>query len=141
LFYATRHEKGIEVFRDCQAEALREQSRTRAATKVKHKEAKSGQVEIFQSLHDMGPDELTAFQESERRAAEQTMLRLAPEAPDSIRYGRLWPQVLVQNIVRRTDVNQIAARLRRDGRLLVPDWEKGKHIPQPHYRIQRAKSK
>jgi three-Cys-motif partner protein len=141
LFYATRHEKGIEVFRDCQAEALREQSRTRAATKVKHKEAKSGQVEIFQSLHDMGPDELTAFQESERRAAEQTMLRLAPEAPDSIRYGRLWPQVLVQNIVRRTDVVQIAARLRRDGRLLVPDWEKGKHIPQPHYRIQRAKSK
>jgi hypothetical protein len=36
LFYATRHPRGIEVFRDCQAEALKEQSKTRAATKVRH---------------------------------------------------------------------------------------------------------
>ena len=48
LFYATRHEKGIEVFRDCQSEALKEQSKTRAATKVKHKTEKTGQGEIFE---------------------------------------------------------------------------------------------
>ena len=139
LFYATRHEKGIEVFRDCQAEALKEQSKTRAAAKVKHKEAKSGQAEVFQSLHDMGPDDLTAVQEAERQTAEQTLLKLAPEAPDSIRYNSLWPQVLARHIVRRTDVNQIAARLRREGKLLIPEWEKGKQVPQPHYRIQRVK--
>jgi three-Cys-motif partner protein len=139
LFYATRHEKGIEVFRDCQAEALKEQSKTRAATKVKHKESATGQAEIFQSLHDMGPDDLTTFQVSERNAAAQTLLKLAPEPPDSIRYDKLWPQVLARHVVRRTDVNQMAARLRRDEKLLIPDWEKGKQVPQPHYRIQRAK--
>jgi three-Cys-motif partner protein len=109
LFYATRHEKGIEVFRDCQAEALKEQSKTRAATKVKHAEAKTGQAEIFQSLHDMGPDDLTAFQEGERRAAEATLLNLTPQQPASIRYDNLWPQVLARHVVRRTHVNAIAA--------------------------------
>jgi three-Cys-motif partner protein len=139
LFYATRNPKGIEVFRDCQAKALEEQSRTRAATKVKHAQAKTGQVEIFQSLHDMGPDDLTAYQESERRAAEQTLLALTPLEPASITYDKLWPLVLVRHVVRRTDVNQIAGRLRREGKLLIPDWEKGKQVPQPTYNIQRPK--
>jgi hypothetical protein len=106
---------------------------------VKHAEAKTGQVEIFQSLHDMGPDDLTAYQESERRAAEQTLLSLTPLEPASITYDKLWPLILVRHVVRRTDVNQIAGRLRREGKLLIPDWEKGKQIPQPTYRIQRPK--
>jgi three-Cys-motif partner protein len=139
LFYATRHEKGIEVFRDCQAEALKEQSRTRAATKVKHAEAKSGQAEIFESLHEMGPDDLTKFLDSERSAAQQTLLNLTPEVPGAIRYDKLWPRVLVRHVVRLTDVNQIAAQLRREEELLIPDWEKGKRVPHPHYRIQRPK--
>ena len=139
LFYATRHEKGIEVFRDCQAEALKEQSKTRAATKVKHAEAKTGQAEIFQSLHDMGPDDLTAFQQAERTAAEQTLLKLTPEEPKAIRYEKLWPLVLARHVVRRTDVNAIAAQLRKDGLLLFPDWEKGKRVPQPDYRAQRPR--
>src|SRR5439155_27347316 len=61
LCYASRHERGIEVFRDCQVKALTEQSTTRAATKVRHAAANSGQGELFESLHDMGPDALKAF--------------------------------------------------------------------------------
>jgi len=140
LFYATRHEKGIEVFRDCQADALKEQSRTRAAAKVRHAEANTGQAEIFESLHDMAPDDLTAFQEAERRAACETLLKLTPKEPDAVRYEKLWPLVLARHVVRRTDVNHIAGRLHREGKLLIPDWEKRKQIPQPKYRVQRAKN-
>lgn len=140
LFYATRHEKGIEVFRDCQAEALKEQSKTRAASKVRHAEAQSGQGEIFESLHDMGPDDLASFHAAELHAAETTLLKLTPEEPDSIRYEKLWPLVLTHNIVRKTDVNQIAGRLYREGKLLIPDWESRKQVPQPGYRIQRPKA-
>ena len=139
LFYATRHEKGIEVFRDCQADALKEQSKTRAATKMKAAEAKTGQAEIFQSLHDMGPDDLTTFQSNERTAAEQTLLDLTPVEPDNVEYEKLWPQVLARHVVRKPDVNQIAARLRGEGKLLMPDWEKGKRVPQPYYRVQRKR--
>jgi recombinational DNA repair ATPase RecF len=135
--YATRHETGIEVFRDCQIKALMEQSKTRAATKVRHAEASSGQREIFQSLHDMGPDELTTFLETERREAEGTLLQLVPTVPASIQYDKLWPQVLARHVIRLPDVNKMAARLRDAGTLLFPGWEKGKRVPQPRYKTQR----
>jgi three-Cys-motif partner protein len=137
LFYATRHPKGIEVFRDCQVKALTEQSKTRAATKVRHAEASSGQKEIFESLHDMGPDELTSFLEAERGKAEKTLLQFTPKAPGTIPYEKLWPQVLARHVVRLPDLNKIAARLRDSGMLLFPDWEKGKRVPQAQYRTQR----
>jgi hypothetical protein len=120
LFYATRHPSGIEVFRDCQIKALTEQSKTRAATKVKHAETSTGQREIFQSLHDMGPDELTRFLESQRGEAEKTFLELVPEAPGSVLYEFLWPQILPRHVIRRTDVNQIGARLREENASFFP---------------------
>jgi len=140
LFYATRHETGIEVFRDCQVQALEEQSKTRAAAKIKHAEATSGQAEIFQSLHDMAPDDLAAFREAERRAAAQALLKLTPKEPDGILYHNVWPLIFARYVVRKVEVNKIAAQLRREGKLLIPDWEKNKQVPQSSYRLQRPKS-
>jgi three-Cys-motif partner protein len=137
LCYATRHPAGIEVFRDCQVKALEEQSRTRAATKMRHAEAVSGQREIFQSLHDMAPDELAAFLKAELSAAQESLLALTPQEPAFGIYGDLWPQVLARHVVRKPDVNQFAARLRDEKRLIFPDWEPRKRVPQPNYRMQR----
>ena len=139
LFYGTRAEKGSEVFRACQVEALKEQSRTRATVKVKHKQAATGQGEIFQSLDEMGPDEQLVDLGLEHEAATRTILELTPAQPDAILYYQLWQQVLARNIVRKVDVNKIAAKLRTEGRLLIPDWEKGKHVPEGRYRLQRPK--
>ena len=138
LFYATRHRTGMEVFRDCQVKALTEQSRTRAATKVQHAATSTGQGEFFESLHNMGPDEVTAFLQAQREEAALALLELTPKKPEFITYERLWPRVLARHVVRKTDVNQIAARLRTDGQLLFPDWEKGKRVPQPNYKAQRS---
>jgi three-Cys-motif partner protein len=138
LFYATRHDTGIEVFRDCQVKALEAQSKTRAVTKVRHAESKTGQTELFQSLHEMSPEEeVTPFLEAEKRAAESTLLALTPQEPSSILYRNLWPRVLARHVIRKPDVNKIAARLRHEGRLAFPDWETGKKVPQPNYRVQR----
>lgn len=137
LFYATRHPTGIEVFRDCQLKALREQSDTRAATKVKSAEDTTGQGELFQSLHDMGPDEFNSFITAELSAAEETLVELCPVQPGAIVYEKLWPQVLSRHVVRLPDVNKIAARLREEGTLLFPDWKLGKRVPQSGYRVQR----
>jgi hypothetical protein len=137
LCYASRHERGIEVFRACQIKALTEQSKTRAVTKVKHAATSSGQGEFFESLHDMAPDALKVFLENEQRQAEKMLLALTPKQPDSIAYEKLWPQVLARHVVSRPDVNAIAAQLREKGELLFPDWEQGKRVPQTHYRAQR----
>ena len=121
----------------CQVKALGEQSKTRATTKVKHAANSSGQGEFFESLHDMGPDALKSFLAEERKQAERTLLELTPKQPGSIAYEKLWPQLLARHVVRRPDVNAIAARLRMEEHLVFPEWEKGKRVPQPHYRTQR----
>jgi hypothetical protein len=137
LCYASRHQRGIEVFRDCQVRALIEQSKARAATKVKHAALSSGQGEFFESLHDMGPDETVAFLEEERKQARQMLLELTPRQPASTAYEKLWPQVLARHVVRKPDVNAIAANLREEGQLLFPDWERGKRVPHAAYQTQR----
>jgi three-Cys-motif partner protein len=138
LCYATRNRHGIEVFRDCQVKALTEQAMTRATTKIKHTAASTGQAEMFDSLYEMAPNELTSFLENERQLAEKTLLELAPTKPHFISYEKLWPEVLLRHVVRLPDVNKMAGQLRADGKLLFPDWEKGKRVPQQNYRIQRA---
>jgi three-Cys-motif partner protein len=137
LCYATRHPRGIEVFRDCQVKALEEQSATRAAVKLQHAAKTSGQAEMFGSLHDMGPDELNAFLAGERREAERSLLELTPQRPRAIRYETLWPEVLARHIIRRPQVNELAVKLRKAQELEFPDWEKGKRVPQPSYRTWR----
>ena len=138
LIYATRHERGIAVFRDCQVAALIEQSKTRAERKVRHAASSSGQTELFESMHDMGPNETAAFLERERKNAEATVKELSPASPDYTTYRELWPAVLARHVVRPRDVNAICAGLRKRGELVFPDWEPNKRVPQDHYRIQRA---
>ena len=137
LCYATRHPSGIEVFRDCQIKALQEQSATRAAVKLQHAAKTSGQAEMFESLHDMGPDELNAFLASERQQAESSLLELTPQKPATIRFEKLWPEVLARHVIRRPQVNELAVKLRNAQALEFPDWEKGKRVPQPSYRTWR----
>jgi three-Cys-motif partner protein len=137
LCYATSHPTGIEVFRDCQIKALREQSTTRASVKLQHAAKASGQAEMFESLHDMGPDELDAFLASERQQAERSLLELTPQKPVAIRYDKLWPEVLARHVIRRPQVNDLAVKLRKAQALEFPDWEKGKRVPQPSYRTWR----
>lgn len=137
LFYATRHPKGIEVFRDCQVSALQEESRTRAATKVRQTATSTGQGEFFESLHDMAPDKLESFLQEQRSAAEKSLLDLTPRSPQILTYEKLRAQILARHVIRVSDVNKIAARLYGEKQLLFPDWERGKRVPQPSYRTQR----
>src|SRR5262249_29300651 len=138
LFYATRHHRGIEVFRDCQVAALKEEASTRAATKVKHAVTATGQGEFFESLHDMAPDKLDSFFRNELVEAEEALLKLVPSNPNFIIYEKLRARVLARHVVKVSEVNKIAARLRQDGRLISPDWEGGRRVPQPSYRIAGA---
>jgi len=137
LCYATRHPKGIEVFRDCQLKSLQEQAKTRAVTKVKHAEAITGQHEIFESLHEMAPNELETMLAAARVAAEKTLLELTPIAPEATKYENVWPRVLAKHVVRRPDVNQIAARLRKEQKIVFTDWERGRRVPQPNCKMQK----
>jgi three-Cys-motif partner protein len=137
LFYGTRHDTGLEVFRDCQVKALDAQAAARATTKVGKTAKKTGQSELFSSLHEMGQNEAASFLASEQGKAREALLRLVPDAASPIAYKDLWPQVLAAHVVRRTQVNRIAAELRTEGLLVFPGWEQRKRIPQPEYLVHR----
>jgi hypothetical protein len=139
LFYGTRHDTGLEVFRDCQVKALEAQSKTRAATKVRVTETKTGQSELFRSLHEMSPEEdVTPFLEAELQRAQETMIALAPPRVSPMLYKDFWPLVLSRHVVRKPDVNKIAADLKKAGTLVFPNWEAGKRVPHPEYTFYRA---
>jgi hypothetical protein len=141
LFYGTRHDTGLEVFRNCQVTALEAQSKTRAATKVGHAVQKSGQGEIFKSFREMSPEEEVApVLTSERVIARQTLLEMAPLQGSRMLYKDLWPLVLARHIVRRVDVNKIAADLKKEGLLVFPNWEAKKRVPHPEYVVFRSSS-
>jgi hypothetical protein len=137
LFYATRHEKGIAVFRDCQVAALNAQSKTRAAHKVKHEAISSGQSELFESMHDMRPDKTAALLDRERAAARAAILDLTPVAPGTT-YQQLWPVVLSRYVVRLTDVNAICGELRKEKAIMFPTWEERARVPKDHYTMHKA---
>jgi hypothetical protein len=138
LFYATRHERGIAVFRDCQVAALNEQSKTRAATKVAYDAKSSGQSELFDSLHDMAPDKTVAFLASERAKARAAILDLVPKHPATTLYKKLWPLVLSNHVVRLTDVNSLCSAMRKTGELVFPGWEERKRVPDDDYELHRS---
>jgi hypothetical protein len=138
LFYGTRHDTGLEVFRDCQVKALEAQASTRAATKVDSAERRTGQSELFDSLHEMSGNEAKQFLDNERTNARETLLALTPAFPATVAYKDLWPKVLARHVITRPEVNKIGAALRKDGRIVFPGWEKGKRVPQPDYLVHRA---
>jgi len=71
LFYGTRHDIGLEVFRDCQVKALEAQAATRATTKLDMAEEKSRQTEMFSSMHEMGANEADAPLKTEIRQNDE----------------------------------------------------------------------
>ena len=137
LFYATRHELGLQAFRECQTKAMDAQAETRAALKVRHEYYDSGQEEMFTSLHDMGPNETGTLRADAKKAAEALVLELTPKAPDHITYKKLWPAVLTKHAVRLPDVNSICAALKKKNELVFLDWEPRGRVPKDDYRMQR----
>jgi three-Cys-motif partner protein len=136
LIHATRNEKGIEVFRECQVAVMNAQAATRAAGKVKHQVQQSNQAEMFDSMLDMAPDQTERRLEDEKVKAAKLVRKLLPHSPDHMQYRRLWASVLAECIVKRTDVNAICGAMKKAGELASPDWEPGKRVPQDQYRMQ-----
>lgn len=134
LVYGTRSPAGIEVFRDCQIAALEEQSDLRGKAKVQATIAATGQFELMDSLHQMGPDRLTPDRNAERASASDDMIELVRAAPRGLRWKAIWPQLLARHLVKRSELNAIANELKKDGRLQFPDWPStSKRKPEDDY--------
>lgn len=136
LVYATRSDTGIEVFRDCQIKTLGEQDAMRGAAQVAAQKAASGQGDMFGTNAGMAPSMTDDFLASERTAAEAMLIECAHG--EGLLWGKAWPAVLSRHAIRRTELNAIAARLRKDGVLAFEGWTDRKRVPDDHYRMRLA---
>ena len=135
LIYATRRSPGIEVFRKAQIETLVTQENVR--TSMRKAKTHGEQSELFGQV-EMGKTETEMYLEAERRNADALLLGLAPAYPDRATYGDVWPRVLARHAVTKPELNRMAAKHRKEGRLYFPDWLPGQKVPSDDGRIARS---
>lgn len=136
LIYATRSDVGIEVFRECQHDALKAQDIVRDQLKA-DKRAQATLMDDMFAGAPTGNEFAAKWMAEQELAARAALLAMIPEAPASIRYGDVWPAVLAKNGVRPRRLARIAAELRAAGTLKFLDWAQRKQVPDDDYRVQR----
>ncbi len=106
LFYGTRHLKGLEVFRDIQRKAGKEQDHHRTKLKKQNHINKTGEQELFpletpfSDSHSLSLNE-EHFKEAQNFFASLINLRF------KIEYDNLLPLLLERFVVTKKDVNDI----------------------------------
>ena len=136
LIYATRNTKGIEVFRDCQHAALKEQDKVRADLQIAKREKESGTPDLFGS--PLTGNEFAGRWIAEQEiSARQALLDAIPQSPSCVSYGHLWPQILARFGIRRVRLGRIAAEMKAEGLISFLDWGPRKQVPDDAYRVTR----
>jgi three-Cys-motif partner protein len=139
LIYATRSDKGIEVFRECQHDALKAQDLVRDQLKSTKRAAATQMTDLFAGT-PTGNEFAAKWMTQQEADARMAMLGMIPSAPASIKYGEVWPAVLAKHGVRRRRLARMAAELSGAGELKFLDWAPRKQVPDDRYRVQRRDS-
>lgn len=117
IVYGTRNSHGLEVYRDVEFEALRGHGMRRAVARQAKQEAKTGQTYLFgagevASLAEMSMD--AQFRNTCLEAKQWLRDRLAV-GPSP--FSTVWPEVLLEFMIRKKDVKQICAELGKAGEI------------------------
>lgn len=137
LVYATRSERGLEVFRASQVKALARQDHVRGTAKMTALANASDQEEMFPSFSEVAPNPSTNLLERELKAAENFLLaRLTLAAAPSV-WSEIWPELLERHMITRTQASAIANRLRIAGVIAFPDWRPRQRLPRDGDRLFR----
>lgn len=113
LVYATRDDKGLQVFRDTERRALDEQGSVRADAKQRKRES-SGQRELFRSA-DYDPDQYIAeLRARHRRRAVEVIARLTPIGKQ-VPYNQVAIAAMQVPTIAEQDVKEILKEQRKNG--------------------------
>lgn len=136
LIYATRSDVGIEVFRECQHDALKAQDLVRDQLKSSKRARETMMDDMFAGM-PTGNEFAARWIAEQEVAARKALLDIIPEGPAFVRYGNVWPAVLAKHGVRSRRLARMAAELRASGTLKFLDWAHRKQVPDNDYRVQR----
>lgn len=129
LIYATRHEKGIEVFKDAEKKAMTEGEHARAEAQRRSRESKSGQGEFsFTDESSRG----SAYYESLRSrylARSRDSVRQRLSAKRRVPYDDAWILALAQPLTWESDLKEWIDAWVKEGALNIEGMTARQRVP------------
>lgn len=136
LIYATRSKVGVEVFRECQHDALKAQDLVRDQLKSDKRAAATMMDDMFAGV-STGNEFAARWIAEQEAAARAALAHIVPRNPETIYYGDVWPAVLARYGVRRRRLGRMMAEMRDRGEVRFLDWAPRKQVPEDGYRVTR----
>lgn len=119
IVYGTRSRDGLEAYRDVEYNALKDHGMRRAVARQRLQETKTGQFGLFgiddNDTASMAELSMEAQIASIRSQAKDWVRHQLPSCPKP--FAEIWPSMLDQFMLRKTDAKQICAELGKAGEI------------------------
>lgn len=140
LIFLSRHEKGIQVFRNAQRVALEIQGKNRSGRKSTKRATQSGMEDMFANIEPVNPAERSfkeiknGVSDGEKYALELIMGAGTP----GISWGDLWPKVLEEKALTHSDLGDLIVGTRDSGEIVIQGWKPRVRKPRDEYQLIAA---
>nr|WP_173203785.1 three-Cys-motif partner protein TcmP [Sphingopyxis sp. BSNA05] len=137
LILLSRHEMGLQVFRDAQRAALEIQAMNRSDRKSVKRATQSGMEDMFVDIEPINPAERSAKEiQNGVNDGKRCAFEIIREAgTQGISWGALWPKVLEENVLTHSDLGDIVVSMRDSGQISIRGWEPRVRKPRDGYQL------
>ena len=131
ITYATRHSKGIEVYRGIEYNALCNHDFRRLESRINKKTTETGQGELFLATDLPASRAIDAQYVAEQVAATEWLKARLHSSSRKEKFGDLWPEMLEIFTIRKADAKAICVNLAR-AEIISETWKaRGSRVRTP----------
>ncbi|MEQ1760903.1 MAG: three-Cys-motif partner protein TcmP [Vicinamibacterales bacterium] len=127
LIYATRHRKGVEVFKDAEKKAMKDQEAVRAAAEARRRLDATGMASLFgEEMHSPAYyDELRGHYLNRSRGLVRHLLEIEGRVP----YEQVWDTAMAQPLTWESDLKDWLRQWASEGRVSHEGWTLRQQVP------------
>ena len=127
LIYATRHRKGVEVFKDAEKKAMKDQEAVRAAAEARRRLDATGMASLFgEEMHSPAYyDELRGHYLTRSRGLVRHLL----ESEGRVPYEQVWDTAMAQPLTWESDLKDWLRQWASEGRVSHEGWTPRQQVP------------
>jgi three-Cys-motif partner protein len=129
LLYATRHARGVEVFKQAERKAMEVMEKARAEAQQRSRVQSSGQSELFTAETMRDARHYDALRERHLNAARIDVERML-EAKRVLMYDEVWVAALTHPLVWDSDLKAWIAEWSKTGRLGITGLKPRERVPK-----------
>jgi hypothetical protein len=127
LIYATRHRKGVEVFKDAEKKAMKDQEAMRAAAEARRRQDATGMASLFgDEMHSPAYyDELRGHYLTRSCGLVRHLL----ESEGRVPYEQVWDTAMAQPLTWESDLKDWLRQWASEGRVSHEGWTPRQQVP------------